>query len=657
MAVGFPHLRRIASLFWPALLLLSFAAVSAQTGVDDIDRAEVAGWADADAGLAMLERAQPLIQSDEAMVQLLTVRGMLFVDKRQDRDARQIAQRLEAMGDRGLAAAASSAHFVRAYLLNQSDDIEAARRELEGVKAGAADPALERFRLEILRGSVLAFVGEQEAAMHSFEVALDTAREMRSVPRELRALQAQVDFQVRIGNLERAVQLLAKGRELAVGVGDESALASSSLEAARIADSRGDREGERRETLEALGHARKSGNNQLLSVALASVADSYLKAGDYRSSLRYSEECLPLARTVRRNGLEQTIIFNIGIAKIGLNDIVEGKRRAESAIEVTIAGGNVSDAEGMLREYGQALERIGDWRAALDVYHRSDEMREQLMDISRQRSLLALTAKFEDERKTREIELLRRDNALKGANLEAQHMRQVMTMMGAAVVVLLAFGLGWAFTRVRKAHEVLKHASEHDTLTGVRNRRYFNDKVLARHVDRRFNGCALLIDLDHFKRINDIFGHPGGDAVLQAVARRLADSLRDHDTLVRWGGEEFLAVLPPMSREELTMTVRRLLGVVQDKPVLWRTHVIPCTISVGYAAFPVGANGADVSLDRAIALVDKALYEAKKRGRNRGCMITAIKAGADGDLTSINAAFEVATADNVVQLREVEARA
>ena len=88
--------------------------------------------------------------------------------------------------------------------------------------------------------------------------------------------------------------------------------------------------------------------------------------------------------------------------------------------------------------------------------------------------------------------------------------------------------------------------------------------------------------------------------------------------------------------------------------MLWRSQVIPVTISIGYAVFPVSPGSMEVSLDRAIALVDKALYEAKKRGRNRACMITEIRMGTGGDLSSINAAFDVATADNVVQLKDLE---
>jgi diguanylate cyclase (GGDEF)-like protein len=636
-------------------LLLVLAAFPARGDeLADIDRAEQIGWTDPEAALELIREIQPSVQSDEELVELLTVRGILRIDKRQDQEAEEIAKQLESMGKRGNTAAERASHVVRAHLLCQSDNIDAARAELKQLAASATDPLRERFRIEVLRGSVLEFIGEQESAVRSYEGALDIAREMNSVPHELRALHRLVNFNVRSGNLDRASQQLAAGRALAQGSGDEIALTSLSMQAANIASERGDVAAAVRHSQEALEHARKTTSKQLLAVALGYVADGGLRTGDFRSSLQHSEEAMELARNLRRNGLELTTRFNMGAAKIGLGDVAAGKKLCESAVDDTLAGGNVTDAEPMLQEYGEMLERIGDWQGAVAVHHRSNELRDQIMTTARQKAMLELTSRFDDERKTREIDLLKRDNALKSANLRAQQLRQALTLMIVVVVVLLAVALGYAFTRVRKANGKLRHASEHDTLTGVRNRRYFNDQVLARHVDRCFNGSVLLLDLDHFKRINDFFGHPGGDAVLQAIAKRLQDSLREGDTLVRWGGEEFLAVLPAMSREQLTTTVRRLLSVVQDKPVLWRSQVIPVTISIGYAVFPVSTGRMDVSLDRAIALVDKALYEAKKLGRNRACMITEIRMGTSGDLSSINAAFDVATADNVVQLKELE---
>ena len=644
----------LARLLFVGLLLAWLTAPSVRAGeLSEIDRAEQIGWTDPETALDLLQKIQPSVQHDEDLVQLLTVRGMLLVDTRQDHDAEEIIRQLQGMGKRGLAGAERASHVVRAHLLCQNDSIDAARAELKELATSTTDSPRERFRIELLRGAVLEFIGEQASAARSYEGSLDLARDMRSVPHELLAVQRLVNFYVRNGNLERASQLQVSSRSLAESVGDQAALASLSMRAANIASARGDIAAAVRSSQEALEHARKTTSKQLLAVALGYVADGGLRTGDYRASLRYSEEALELARKLRRNGLELTTRFNMGEAKIGLNDVAAGKHLIESAINETLSGGNLTDADGMLVEYADALERIGEWHAAVVVHHRSDELRNQIMTTARQRAMLELTSKYDDERKTREIELLRRDNALASANLRAQQLRQAMTLMVATVVVLLAAALAWAFTRVRRVNGKLLHASEHDTLTGVRNRRYFNDKVLSQHVDRSFTGCVLLIDLDHFKRINDFFGHPGGDAVLQAVARRLGESLRENDTLVRWGGEEFLVVLPAMSRERLTTTVRRLLAVIQDKPILWRNQVIPCTISIGYAVFPVSFGAADVSLDRAIALVDKALYEAKKRGRNRACMITEIRKGTSGEISS-NAEYDVATADNVVPLKEMD---
>jgi diguanylate cyclase (GGDEF)-like protein len=638
-----------------ACLLLVLLAFPARGGeIADIDRAEQLGWSDPEAALELIQKIQPSVQSDEELVELLTVRGILRIDKRQDQEAKEIAEQLASMGKRGLVAAERASHIVRAHLMCQSDNIDGARAELKQLETGTADSMRERFRIDVLRGSVLEFIGEQESAVRSYEGARDLAREMKSVPHELRAQQRHVKYNKRSGNLDRATLQQESSRKLALGSGNEVALTSLSMQAANIASARGDVPAAIRFSQEALEHARKTSSKQLLAVALGYVADAGLRTGDFRNSLRSSEEALELARNLRRNGLELTTRFNMGMAKIGLGDVAAGKKLCESAVDETQAGGNVTDAEAMLQEYAAMLERVGDFQSAVAVNHRSNKLRDQIMTTARQKAVLELTSKFDDERKTREIDLLKRDNALKSANLRAQQLRQALTVMIAVVVVMIAGALAWAFTRVRRTNGKLRHASEHDTLTGVRNRRYFNDKVLARHVDRSFVGSVLLLDLDHFKRINDFFGHPGGDAVLQAIAKRLQDSLREGDTLVRWGGEEFLAVLPAMSREQLTVTVRRLLSIVQDKPVLWRSQVVPVTISIGYAVFPVSPGTMDVSLDRAIALVDKALYEAKKRGRNRACMITEVRMGASGDLSSINAAFDVATADNVVQLKELE---
>jgi diguanylate cyclase (GGDEF)-like protein len=368
--------------------------------------------------------------------------------------------------------------------------------------------------------------------------------------------------------------------------------------------------------------------------------------------LAYSKKALALAPKVRRNGFEQTLRFNIGIAEIGVGHVAEGKRTVEREIQAALDAGNVVDAEDSLGEYAAALETARDWHA-VDVLRRDAQLRDQLMTNARQQALLELSAKFDAERRARQIDLLTRDNAIKSAALGSQRLRQELVLTVALLALTFSAIVGWAFRGVRKANRQLRYSSEHDLLTGLPNRRYFHEHVLTQGDASRFEGCVLIIDIDHFKRINDLFGHQAGDHVLACVGKRLAAALRETDTLLRWGGEEFLAVLPPISDAALAITAHRLLHAVSGDLLSWHGEMIHCTTSIGYASFPLPGMTTSISLDRAISLADKALYQAKRRGRNRACRISELCADSEAELAWINTEFEAAAAAERVQLNEI----
>jgi diguanylate cyclase (GGDEF)-like protein len=617
----------------------------------EIDRAEQIGWADPDAALKALDHMTVSSQHDETLVEWLTVRGMVLVDKREDASVRAVIERLRSVRGPAQASAQFASHLVQAHLLCQSDEYTRAKAEIDSIPASAVVTPLQRYRLEMMRAAVLRFLGQYEAALIASEHALDIAHELSSDSRELRAMLQTTLLYVRVGNLDQAAQGVAAARTLAQKRGDEAALSVVAQHEADIADQRGDRTAERRASVESLQHAQRVGTSRMLAPALTNLGDSYMKTGDYLASLNYSRRALEHARTLRRNGLEQTIEFNMGMAMIGAGRVAEGKKLIESMTEKALAGGSVMGADENLREYAEMLERTGDYRGALAVHHREEELRDTLMTADRHRALLELSARFDDERKAREIELLKRDNAVKSSDLLAQALRQQMIAVTAVIIAMACGALAWAMRRIRKANQRLQYASEHDELTGLSNRRYFNERILASAGNRAFLGSVLLIDLDHFKRINDTYGHPVGDRVLNGVSKRLASALREADTLVRWGGEEFLVLLGPMTSAQSDATALRLLDVVRKEPVLhWNGRPVHCTISIGYASFPLAGATTDISLDRAISLVDKALYQAKLRGRDRACLISLVRAGTELDLASINAEFEAAAADRRVQL-------
>jgi len=161
-----------------------------------------------------------------------------------------------------------------------------------------------------------------------------------------------------------------------------------------------------------------------------------------------------------------------------------------------------------------------------------------------------------------------------------------------------------------------------------------------------------LIDIDHFKETNDRFGHALGDAVLVAVARRLRDSLRETDMIVRWGGEEFL-VLATTNADRLDELATRILNGISAEPIVLLDKVIRTTASIGYVPIPLPPGDVALPWDRAIGLVDMALYMAKVNGRNRAYGIRRL---ARGDAETLAAAvndLEHASKAGLVELRVV----
>jgi two-component system cell cycle response regulator len=189
---------------------------------------------------------------------------------------------------------------------------------------------------------------------------------------------------------------------------------------------------------------------------------------------------------------------------------------------------------------------------------------------------------------------------------------------------------------LRKTDEQSYRMAVTDPLTGLYNRRYaeaYLADLLMREAEQGRGYVLMLIDLDHFKAINDQHGHGAGDQVLRHVADRLRDNLRAGDLVARYGGEEFLIVLPDASTGEGEFTAERLRRAIGSAPVTLdggETIAVTASIGVGYGAeepfeepilmtgtFDVPQPNCALSLDRLVGAADAALYRAKSAGRNR----------------------------------------
>ena len=178
-----------------------------------------------------------------------------------------------------------------------------------------------------------------------------------------------------------------------------------------------------------------------------------------------------------------------------------------------------------------------------------------------------------------------------------------------------------------------------DSLTGAYNRRF-----LMKHLPREYERsrrhqhplAVLVCDLDHFKLVNDGYGHAAGDLVLQEVTRRMTDALRSSDWVVRAGGEEFVVVLPETDLDGAAVVAEKLRTEVAHLPVSSGQLSVPITISVGYAAVATEEELERFSFDELLRTADSRLYEAKLDGRNRCKGSGVTRSGAPPEETAPN---------------------
>jgi len=169
-------------------------------------------------------------------------------------------------------------------------------------------------------------------------------------------------------------------------------------------------------------------------------------------------------------------------------------------------------------------------------------------------------------------------------------------------------------------NRTLAEISARDSLTGLYNRWYVMEKIDSEMNRSLRNGCpvsVLMLDIDHFKRVNDAFGHAAGDGVLRAVAQVLRDSCRVYDVPGRYGGEEFCVVLPETKAGNTTVVAERIRERMESSSFNVGSDSVVVTASIGIAGIDSMEGEGIVSPSILIDRADRALYSAKHRGRNR----------------------------------------
>jgi len=166
-----------------------------------------------------------------------------------------------------------------------------------------------------------------------------------------------------------------------------------------------------------------------------------------------------------------------------------------------------------------------------------------------------------------------------------------------------------------QANKEIKHLATHDHLTGLANRVLLTDLIdnaLARAKRYDLNLAVLFLDLDGFKTINDAYGHDAGDYLLKVYSQRLLSSIRAMDSVVRFGGDEFIILLTDLQdKEEALVSANRILETLAQS-LCWNNHKIQITASIGIACYPEHGNSESQLIQKA----DKAMYQVKSKNKN-----------------------------------------
>ena len=414
---------------------------------------------------------------------------------------------------------------------------------------------------------------------------------------------------------------------------------------------------------ESLAIARNARSDAAESMALINLADVYLRRNNFKEVLELSQRSLELANASGNAATAATNKANIGFAYMGMGRIDTGKRLAEAAVADYERAGAVAETGDLLVEYGQHLADAGDYKGAIALFDRERKLRDEIAAVQREKTEREVR---ESEKRKREIEELNRERSLQSVELQNRQLQQRVWWLLAAVfagsfgvVAVLYRKLRTTNRLLAQKNTELSFQSSRDPLTALYNRRHFQNFITegSGEIDRRRGAvdkpvqALLLIDLDHFKLINDQFGHAAGDAVLIAVARRLRDTMRETDMIVRWGGEEFLVFVPMAPADRLDEIVLRIMQAIAAEPIQYMGHYINVTVSIGYSPVLLPPDDVALGWERVIGLVDKALYMAKLHGRNRAYGVGCMLRSGDEALAAVDTDLEKAWHDGVVDLR------
>ncbi len=601
---------------------------------------------------------------------LLRTTGVVLAHVGKDDEALARADALHRLGNGADVLAEADAHLVRAEVEDSAGHAEAAyeqaRAALRGYNQACAPGPAQRTDCDYRSWWAALAMAENGAigqgnlvvAAANLQSMLDVSRRYDDRRLEAMSLGIAALLSERNGDQPAANRALAQAHHLATQEGVAWIVVRMTLIDGAIHRMRQQPEATQHAYEEALGLAHAARLPREEARLLTNLSDIYVHRGNALRALTSIDRALPIVRRFNDRRAERLLLHNGALARLALGRVAEAKAEIEHVLDLWQRDTGPGARVEALREFGEALAQAGDAAGALELFHKEQALQKEIRATNKSAAEQEMRARFDGDAQKRRIELMARDNELKTAELSNQSLTRRLWMFAGVGMALMAVLAALMYRRMRDMnrtlvqHEaLLKAHSERDALTGLANRRQFREVMRVRGAERSFNGALLMVDVDHFKRINDKHGHASGDRVLIEMARRLTAAMRADDLVARWGGEEFLVFAPGVEGAELDQLADRVRRAVAEAPMQLESGTLEVTVSVGYAAFPLPNSHVPVTWEQAVNLADLSLYTAKNHGRNCAVGIVKTTAGTRDALREVEADLARANAEGRVVLK------
>lgn len=513
------------------------------------------------------------------------------------------------------------AHYLRFMLykgngLEYQGDLDQAARLYDEAVDESAKQKLEKIHPLALenRGALRSYQGDYAKALDDIQRAITEYQASGQPDREYNAYTTLSNLYSHMGEYAQAITFLDRAEKYFASQNDQSEMAVIEYNKAV-----------------ALRHQNK----------YAAAADSYLKSrklseavGDVpgiayaelgAGSVLFSQGAVNKALPHLQNALKRFEVLGdveeaaqvklvLGRTHLALHHYDRAVDLLKQCLDTYKASGTRSKVAEIYQHLAVAYAEQGDYHQAYELFRQFKIADDDLRNADKEKQLNALRVQFHSAQKDRENTLLRKENRIKALELQQRQRQLVLqySVLALGIVVLLLLGY-LAYRKIREARR-MELLANMDALTAVPNRRNILHRLDTAYAAAQPEGelAVIMFDIDHFKQLNDQYGHAAGDQALQQVAAAVQEQLRDQDSVGRIGGEEFLVVLPGATLATGLSVAERLRRTVEALWIPGLDDESRLTISLGVAG--LGQDDSDSAA--LMARADALLYEAKAAGRN-----------------------------------------